>query len=243
MTEEASGGRSIVPSKKKQGKRTTRAAGKKKKRGSNRWIAYAGADGLERALACRLESLEQTNYDDNKVANEDADENDEEFFDEEDGGDSPPPTRGRRGQKRKTRGGGGGRGRGRGRKRKTKKKKDVVVSLRRFKSLDQVLLQDRTARSCTPSYVRAVTSRGGKTRDAPPRTFCAVTGHYPATYKDPQSGLRFSSVKAFRTITEHPPPWVHGSGNAPFLDALAFMRENPIGETEGEDDACTFLVR
>ena len=225
MTEEASGGRSIVPSKKKQGKRTTRASGKKRKRGTHRWIAYAGDDGLTRALACRLESLDQTNYDDNKIANE---EDDEDFFEEEEAGSSSPPKRER---KRKTR----------GRRGTQKQKKKVVKSLRRFKTLDQVLLQDRTAQSRTPAYVRAATKRG-KEGEAPPRKFCVVTGQYPGRYKDPQSGLRFSSKKAFRTITEHPPPWVHGSGNAPFLDALAFMRENPISG-DSDDSECAFLAR
>ncbi len=72
-----------------------------------------------------------------------------------------------------------------------------------------------------PRYVAATT----KPTRTPDRHFCAVTGHV-AKYKDPQSGLRYSSRKALRVLKEHPPPWVNGTGNAMFMDAMKMIRDD-----------------
>ena len=87
----------------------------------------------------------------------------------------------------------------------------------------QMLLQihaNKTEGIC-PRYVSATT----KPTRTPDRHFCAVTGHV-AKYKDPQSGLRYSSRKALRVLKEHPPPWVNGTGNAMFMDAMKMIRDD-----------------
>ena len=97
-----------------------------------------------------------------------------------------------------------------------------------LQSLEQVLLgtyAPPSGRDCAeaPSYITAIT----KPPDRPTRHFCLVTGCV-AKYKDPQSGLRFASVKAFRTLKEQPPPWVHSSGIASFRDALRYLQGTGI---------------
>lgn len=59
-----SGNRGLPLHLSKQKKRKTRL---RAARANRRWVAYSGLDGLERAVACRLENLEMTNFDDNKT--------------------------------------------------------------------------------------------------------------------------------------------------------------------------------
>jgi len=198
MVKAAGGTRGLPMHLKKKKKKNTRL---RKARANRRWVAYSGLDGLERAIACRLEHLEMTNYDDDKAQN--GDEDDDEYDLDNDRLDGPLKKKSKR------------------TRRSTSKDKDR--KLQRFTSLEQVLLQIHANKSegrC-PRYVSAST-RPVRTPD---RHFCAVTGHV-AKYKDPQSGLRYSSQRAFRVLKEHPPPWVNGTGNAMFMDAMKMIRDD-----------------
>ena len=74
MIKAAGGTRGLPMHLKKKKKKVTRL---RKARQNRRWVAYSGLDGLERAIACRLEHLELTNHDDDKSFN--AEEDDDEY--------------------------------------------------------------------------------------------------------------------------------------------------------------------
>ena len=82
----AGGTRGLPMHLKKPKKKVTRL---RKARQNRRWVAYSGLDGLERAVACRLEHLELTNYDDDKSYNEGNEEDDDEYNLENDRLDGP----------------------------------------------------------------------------------------------------------------------------------------------------------
>ncbi len=44
-------------------------------------------------------------------------------------------------------------------------------------------------------------------------------------YKDPNSGLSFANANACSQLKETPPPWLQLSGNAPYFEAMRFMRQ------------------
>ena len=74
MIKAAGGTRGLPMHLKKKKKKVTRL---RKARQNRRWVAYSGLDGLERAIACRLEHLELTNHDDDKSFNAEDDDDDE----------------------------------------------------------------------------------------------------------------------------------------------------------------------
>ena len=74
-----------------------------------------------------------------------------------------------------------------------------------------------------PDYVSAA-ARPSK---RPARKFCAVRGHL-AKYKEPGSGLHFSSYRTFEQIKNQPPPWVRLSGEAPYHEALRLIQRERL---------------
>mmetsp|Transcript_5369 Transcript_5369/g.6780 ORF Transcript_5369/g.6780 Transcript_5369/m.6780 type:complete len:311 (-) Transcript_5369:221-1153(-) len=58
----------------------------------------------------------------------------------------------------------------------------------------------------------------------PSRAFCVISGAI-AKYKDPESGLPYSSIKSYRTLKEQPPPWIRASINCPHSEALKIITD------------------
>ena len=187
-----------------------RAAKKRKLRSrghAKKWIAFSGVDGLARVREAHLELLEQTNRDDLAGAAE------------EDGEYDAPGARG----------GGGAGARERGGKKKRKRAKLGAATPRgkfaerrcppKHGTLADVLLRSHDSDSSL-AYVVARASAPAR----PARRLCCIKG-VPASYRDPASGLSFSSAKAFGMIKEHPPPWVKATANTPHFDALRHIRD------------------
>jgi hypothetical protein len=185
-----------------KGKRETR-----RRVNARRWIATSDADDLRRKMEARLESLEGAT-----ALEDEAEDGGDEWNDDEPG-------------------------EGKGRKVKAKAAKKMkssapasavsstaALSKRyRARSLAQFLLDDHAAQGGgaldTPCYVSA---EGAPSRSSAQHT-CVMTG-LPARYRDPSSGLSFANKSAQTQLKETPPPWLQSSGNAPYFEAVRFIR-------------------
>mmetsp|Transcript_28409 Transcript_28409/g.58129 ORF Transcript_28409/g.58129 Transcript_28409/m.58129 type:complete len:225 (+) Transcript_28409:127-801(+) len=184
---------------------------------ARRWIATSDLDDLRLKVEARLEALEESTVEGVE---------DEEWDNEEE-----DESRGRKAKKqaaKKLKAGscqvGGASGGG-----------VVPAKKYRVKSLAQHLLDDHAARgggiSQRPCYATA--------EGAPPRvrtrSLCVVTGLI-GRYRDVGSGLPFSSKKSQTQLKETPPPWLQLSGNAPYFEALRFIKAANAETSEG--DSC-----
>jgi hypothetical protein len=54
-------------------------------------------------------------------------------------------------------------------------------------------------------------------------------------YKDPNSGLSFANASAGAQLKETPPPWLQLSGNAPYFEAMRFIKQAAAAD-DGDGD-------
>ena len=71
-------------------------------------------------------------------------------------------------------------------------------------------------------------------------TFCALHSALQVTgligrYKDPNSGLSFANASAGAQLKETPPPWLQLSGNAPYFEAMRFIKQAAAAD-DGDGD-------
>jgi hypothetical protein len=180
---------------------------------AQRWIATSDSDDLKRKVEARLEALEES------VVEDHAEE--EEYCQE--AGES----HGRKAKKQTIKklkaasiGGAGRSGGG-------------LPKKYRVKPLAQVLLDDHAAHG-GKSFQRAsyVTAEGAPSRYQA-RRLCVVTGLL-GRYRDVSSGLSFSTRSAQAQLRETPPPWLQLAGNAPYFEALRYIKSTSTGSEDGD---------
>lgn len=197
VTSAAGGGKREVKDKRETRRRVN----------ARRWIATSDADDLRLKVEARLESLEgATGMED--VADDGGDEwNDDEPVE------------------------------GKGRKAKAKAAKKIKsrapaniststsASSKRYRArpLSQFLLDDHAARGGGASEKPCYVSAEGAPSRFPVQHLCVITG-LPAKYRDPSSGLSFANKSAQAQLKEIPPPWLKGAGNAPYFEAVRFIK-------------------
>lgn len=193
-----------LPSKRKDSKRETR-----RRVNARRWIATSDQDDLQRKVECRLEALEETNYDETNY-----EEEDEEWQDED-----APVGRGRKAKakaaKKLKRSGSGASGGASG----------LAEFNKRFpaKPLAHWLLEEHAARADAEDLVGFIAAEAAPSK-VPARRLCAMTG-LVAKYCDPNANLGFATRSAGAQLKDTPPPWLHSSGNAPYFDAARMIRK------------------
>lgn len=119
-------------------------------------------------------------------------------------------------------------------KRKTNRKPN---SSKRFqaRSLGAVLLEEASREDGIASELLA--THATTSTPLPQRHFCSVTG-LPGRYRDPTTGLWYSTYGALEQIRERPPPWMSLSGgaNATFLEAVRSIEDHQQRQHHGKGE-------
>ena len=177
----------------------------------------SGWNGMSYVDMCRMDRLEES-YDlvIGGGGDDDGDDDDDEFdeYDEEFGEKKKKRKKGPKGKKNAQH-------QGAGKKLKTQ-------------SLSQLLMED-LAKGGINSNASFYAFSAAPPATKPRKHYCHVTGQ-PTVYKDPQSGIRYSSLEALETIREKAPPWVTNlaQGGCDYFQALKEIKEKVWAIREGK---------
>mmetsp|Transcript_26906 Transcript_26906/g.50990 ORF Transcript_26906/g.50990 Transcript_26906/m.50990 type:complete len:239 (+) Transcript_26906:103-819(+) len=177
----------------------------------------SGWNGMSYVDMCRMDRLEES-YDlvIGGGGDDDGDDDDDEFdeYDEEFGEKKKKRKKGPKGKKNAQH-------QGAGKKLKTQ-------------SLSQLLMED-LAKGGINSNASFYAFSAAPPATKPRKHYCHVTGQ-PTVYKDPQSGIRYSSLEALETIREKAPPWVTNlaQGGCDYFQALKEIKEKVWAIRDGE---------
>lgn len=107
--------------------------------------------------------------------------------------------------------------------------KKAAAAHKRFlpRSLGTILLEEANTRpdGVAQEFLRVQATNDGT--PLPARNFCPVTG-LPGLFRDPKSGIWYSSYAALEQIRERPPPWMAltGGSHATYYEAVKSIQES-----------------
>lgn len=206
-------GTRISSGKPKDSKRETR-----RRVNARRWIATSDTDDLRRKVEARLEALEEAN-----TEGDFAEADDDEWQDEEavESTGRKPGRKAKAKASKKIKASKSGSGSGR----EGSSKHDMTELSKRYRprGLAQILLEEHASQPDStqlPGYVRAESAPSR----LPNRRLCSVTG-LVGRYREPNSGLSFANLAASEQLKDTPPPWLQLSGNAPYFEAIRYIKK------------------